>query len=40
MTPWEKPRIKRIIELFNGRVTEVKQIKVVRSAGSEEKIYR
>ena len=40
MTPWEKPRIKRIIELFNGHVTEIKQITVIRSGNNEKEIYR
>ena len=35
MTPWEKPRIKRILELFNGHVTEVKQITIQRSTNNE-----
>lgn len=34
--PWEKPRIKRIVELFNGRVLNVKKISVSREVYKNE----
>ena len=30
MNPWEQPRIKRILELFNGHVVTIKQLTVGR----------
>lgn len=39
--PWEKPRIKRILELFpNSRVFNIKKISSVREVGRNEEIQR
>lgn len=35
--PWEKPRIKRILEIFKGsRVTNIKRIQVQREVNKDE----
>lgn len=39
--PWEKPRVKRILELFGGRVYQVKKISAVREVHkNDEEIQR
>lgn len=38
--PWDKPRIKRILELFGGRVFNIKKLSQVREVGKDEKIQR
>lgn len=39
--PWEKPRIKRVLELFGGRVFQVKKISAVREVHKyDEEIQR
>ena len=39
--PWEKPRIKRILELFkNSRVFSIKKISQVREVGKDNAIQR
>lgn len=40
--PWEKPRVKRVIELFGGRVYHVKKISAVREVyrNEDEEIQR
>lgn len=39
--PWEKPRIKRILDLFQGsRVFGIKKISSVREVGKDEDIQR
>lgn len=40
--PWERPRIKRVIELFGGRIFQVKKISVTREVhrNEDEEIQR
>ena len=39
--PWEKPRIKRILELFAGsKVFNIKKISQIREVGKNEEIQR
>ena len=39
--PWEKPRIKRVIELFPGsKVFNIKKISQVREVGKDNEIQR
>lgn len=40
MTPWEQPRIKRILELFGGHVVAVKQLTVRRDTDGKNRLYR
>jgi hypothetical protein len=34
--PWEKPRIKRIVELFYGKVLNIKKISSMREVNRDE----
>lgn len=36
MTPWEQPRIKRVLELFGGHVVAVKQLTARRTTNGKE----
>ena len=37
LLPWEKPRIKRILELFpNSKVFNIKKISQIRKVGKED----
>lgn len=38
--PWEQPRIKRVIELFNGHVVAVKQLTVRRTTDGKTDLRR
>lgn len=38
MTPWEQPRVKRILELFGGHVVAIKQLTVRRTTDGEKEI--
>ena len=39
--PWEKPRIKRILELFsNSKVFNIKKISLAKEVGKDEEIPR
>lgn len=38
--PWEKPRIKRIIEIFNGKVMSIKKISTVSREVYKNEIQR
>ena len=39
--PWEKPRIKRILEIFpNSKVYNIKKISQIREVGKNDEIQR
>ena len=38
--PWETPRVSRIVELFGGKITAVKQLTVRRSTDGEKNLQR
>ena len=36
LLPWERPRIKRILDIFGGRVYTIKKISTIREVNNDE----